>query len=63
MGPGNLGDTYGFGGSITFGPGGVTGTVGGGAGTAAPCGPGTNCGQNNFAIIVLVVAVVVLILR
>jgi hypothetical protein len=56
-----------IGGTISFGPGGVSGSIGAGAGvgTGAPCGPGTSCGasQNNFALIVIAIAVVVLILR
>jgi hypothetical protein len=55
----------GIGGSISFGPGGVSGGITGGVGTAAPCGPGTSCGaqQNNFALILIAIAVVVLVLR
>jgi len=55
----------GIGGTINFGPGGVSGSVTAGAGSAAPCGAGTACGasQNNFALIVVAIAVVVLILR
>jgi hypothetical protein len=68
MGPGLVYDDSAWvGGAVTFGPSGVSGTVTGGAGTggAQPCGPGTSCGasQNNFALIVIVVAVAVLILR
>ena len=66
MGPGTTGDGL-IGGFLNFGPSGVSGGVTGAAGTggAAPCGPGTQCGasQNNFALIVIVIAVAVLILR
>ena len=65
MGPGSTGTDFGVSGTVNFGPGGISGGVSAGAGSggAAPCGAGTQCGQNNFALIVLVIAVAVLILR
>jgi hypothetical protein len=54
-----------IGGTVSFGPSGVSGSVtaGAGVGTGAPCGAGTQCGNNNFALILIAIAVVVLILR